>query len=212
PALRDTAHRAGELRHVGDPVLQQVADTFGALRQEVERVLRLDVLREHEHARLWVLLADLARGAQALVGVRRRHADVDDRDLGAVGTHLEEELLRVARLADHLEARVLEQTRDALAEKHGVFGEHDAHRYDSKGISATTLVPPASGLSIDRRPSSTATRSASPRRPEPPAGSAPPMPSSATWTRTRPFGAHPATSIGEARACLTTFAIASETT
>jgi hypothetical protein len=53
---------------------------------------------------------------------------------------------------------------------------------------------------------------ASPRRPEPALGSAPPTPSSATSTTTRPFGADTSTSIDDACACLTTFAIASETT
>src|SRR5207247_10909425 len=134
------------------------------------------------------------------------------RHLRAVGPNLEARLLCRARLADALEPRLLEQAGDALAEKHGVFGEDDAHGYDSRGISATILVPPAGGLSTRRLPSSTATRSASPRRPEPAVGSAPPTPSSATSTTTRPFGAATSTSIDDACACLTTFEIASETT
>ena len=82
-ALADAPHRRDELVDVGDAVLEQVADALGALGEELERVGGLEVLREHEHAGLRVLLADLRRRPQALVGLRRRHADVDDRDVRA---------------------------------------------------------------------------------------------------------------------------------
>ena len=72
-----------------------------------------------------MLLPDLLGGAQALVGVRRRHADVDDRDVRLVRAHLQHQLVGVPRLADDLEAAVLEQPRDALAEEHRVLGQHD---------------------------------------------------------------------------------------
>ena len=55
------------------------------------------------------------------------------------------------------------------------------------GISALIAGPALGGLSTSRRPSSAATRSASPRRPVPSAGSAPPTPSSATVTVARPL-------------------------
>ena len=44
-----------------------------------------------------------ARGPQALVGVRRRHPDVDDRDVRPVGADLAQEVLGVAGLADDLQ-------------------------------------------------------------------------------------------------------------
>src|SRR5207237_1137979 len=79
-----TADRAGELGDGGGTVLEQVPDAFRARGQEIERVFGLDVLRQHDDAGAGVLLANLARGTQALVGVRRRHPDVDDRDIRAV--------------------------------------------------------------------------------------------------------------------------------
>ena len=80
-AVRDPFHRGGELLHVGDAVLEQVADALGVSLEQLERVAGLDVLREHEHADSRVALADLLRGAEPLVGVGRRHPDVDDRDV-----------------------------------------------------------------------------------------------------------------------------------
>ena len=43
---------------------------------------RLDHLREQQHRDLGLLGADLDRRPRALVGLRRRHADVHDRDVG----------------------------------------------------------------------------------------------------------------------------------
>ena len=114
------------------------------------------------------------RGAQALVGVRRRHADVDDRDVGLVGAHLAQQLVGVAGLADDVEARVLEQARDARAQQHRVLGEDYAH-----GISALTVVPPPRGL-LDLEPPVERRDAGRPARagPSRAAGSAPPTPSS----------------------------------
>ena len=66
------------------------------------------------------------RGAQALVGVGRRHPDVDDRDVGLVGADLAQQVLGVAGLAGDLEARLLEQAGEALAQEDGVVGDDDA--------------------------------------------------------------------------------------
>src|SRR5581483_526007 len=209
-ALRDPADGGRELADVADAVLQEVAHPLGAVGEQVEGVLRLDVLREHEHGGAGMALADLAGRAQALVRVGGRHPDVHHRHVRAVRADLQEQLLGGARLPDHLEPGVREQARDPLAQEDGVLGDHDA-RHES-GISATTRVPPPGGLSTSRRPSRTATRSARPRSPEPPPGSAPPTPSSATSTTTRPSGAATRTLAPVAPACLTTFASASETT
>ena len=75
-ATRRTAPRNSSTSD--DAVLEQVADALGAVREQVERVAGLDVLREHEHAGLRVLLADLLarragprRCASAACGCRR---------------------------------------------------------------------------------------------------------------------------------------------
>ena len=61
------------------------------------------------------------------VRLRRRHPDVDDRDVRLVHRDVAEEVLGRARLRDDLEARLVEQPRDPLPEQHRVVGEHDAH-------------------------------------------------------------------------------------
>ena len=122
-ALADAPHRVHEPLDVGDAVLEQVADALGAVREQLERVPLLDVLRQHEHAGLRLPLADRGGGAQALVGVGRRHADVDDGDVGLVRRDLAQQVLGVARLADDLDAGLLEQPRDALAQQHRVVGD-----------------------------------------------------------------------------------------
>ena len=127
-AAGDAAHRVGEGVDVGDAVLEQVAGALGRLREQLDRVGLLDVLGEHEHADVGVVGADLVRGAQALVGVGGRHPDVDDGDVGVVGADLAQQVLGVTGLAGDLEARLLEQAREALAQQHGVVGQHDAKR------------------------------------------------------------------------------------
>ena len=79
--------------------------------------------------------------------MRRRHADVDHRDVGLVRAHLAQEVLAVARLADDLEAGVLEQPHRAAAQQHRVVGDHDPH-----GSSARRTVPSPGGEATVKRP------------------------------------------------------------
>ena len=78
-------------------------------------------------------LADLAGGAHPFVRVRRWHPDVDDRDVGLVAAHLEQQILGSARLAGDLEAGTLQQLSDPLPEEHRVVGDHDAYAIASHG-------------------------------------------------------------------------------
>src|SRR5262249_43733024 len=160
-----------------------------------------------EHAELGMPRAQLPRRPQALVRMRRRHADVHDRDIGALLLHLAQQLVGIARLADNFEAGLGEQASHALAEEQRVVGDHDTH-----GISALSRVPTPGGLSRTSVPPSASTRSDSPRSPDPPAGSAPPSPSSATSTRATPFRRCTVTETACAEAYFATFASASATT
>ena len=79
-ALGDALRRGQELTDVEHAVLQEVAEA--AERDELDGVRRLDVLREHEDAELRVRLLHVPRGEGALVGERRRHADVEHDEVG----------------------------------------------------------------------------------------------------------------------------------
>ena len=73
-----------ELACVEDTILQQVAAVPLPRVHEAERIGRLHVLGEHEDADRRMVGANRLRGAETLVGVRGRHTDVDDRDVGLV--------------------------------------------------------------------------------------------------------------------------------
>ena len=97
-----------------------------------------------------MLLADAAGRDEPLVGVRRRHADVDDRDVRLLCERRgPQELVGVGGLADHVDARVGEQPGESRPDEHDVVGDYDAH-----GITAVTVDVRSCGstvsLSADR--------------------------------------------------------------
>jgi hypothetical protein len=122
---RDPPKRLDELVHVDDPTLEQVADPL-ARREEVCRMLDLDVSREDEDADLRELFADRVRGFEPFGGVRRGHPDVNDHQIRLVLSHELDQLVRVARLADDLEVGPLEQAREPFAQKNVVVCQDDS--------------------------------------------------------------------------------------
>ena len=70
---------------------------------------RFDVLRENENAQLRMVGPDRLRGDETLVRVRRRHPDVDDRDVRPIQTNLSQQSLRVFCLTYDVDACVLQQ-------------------------------------------------------------------------------------------------------
>src|ERR1041385_4269597 len=124
-------------------------------------------------------LGSLLGGYEPLVAHRRRHPDVDDRDVGPVPPDLGEELVGGAGLGSDRDARSGQHAREAFAQDGCVVGQHYTH-----GSSAWMVVPCPGRLAISTLPSRAWMRSVSPRRPEPRNGSAPPMPSSTRSTVT----------------------------
>ena len=80
------------------------------------------------------------------------------------------------------------------------------------GSTQVTVVPRPTGLCTENVPPSASMRSCSPRIPEPRTGSAPPIPSSCTRTRSLPPEASAPTLTTEALACFSALASISETT
>src|SRR5690606_126540 len=133
-----------------------------------------------ENAHLGPAAADLDGGAHALVGVGGRHPDVGDHHVRWSRRHLAQQRLGRAHGGEDLVALFGEEAHQALSQQGGVLGEDDAH-----GSSAVIVVGPPGGLWTVSLPSRAATRPRSPVSP-PPAGSAPPRPSSRTVTSTWP--------------------------
>ena len=86
-------------------------------------------------------LAQLHRRAQAVVLVARRHLDVDHGDVGPVRQRPAQEVLGVAGLRHHVEAGLVEQPHDALAQEDVVLADHDAQglRHRSNAISPASI-------------------------------------------------------------------------
>ena len=158
-AVGDAPGGVEEVVDVEHAVLEQVAEA-AAGRHELDDVAGLDVLGEHEHAGAGCERRIFGRRARALVVVVGRHPHVDDREVRLVLADQREQRVGVARAADDLVAGVLEQPGEALAQEHGVLGDHDAH-----GSCTAIRVPAPGGLSMASVPPWAATRSACPAGP-----------------------------------------------
>src|SRR4051794_5729103 len=205
-ALRHAPDGVDELAHVGDAVLEQVADAAAAIREQLGRERPLDVLRQDEPRQAGHPRARLQRGADALVGERRRQADVDDAHVGLVAHHGADEPGPVLDRGDDLEAALRQQAGEPVAQQREALGDHDPH-----GSSACRRVGPPGGLASRIAPSSASMRLRRPVRPLPD-GSAPPTPSSATWTTRRSPSRETSTVSRVAPLCFTAFVSASATT
>ncbi len=137
--------RVGQRRQIEDPVLQQVADPLGHVLQQPERVRGVEVLRQQQHGRARSRRPQLRSGAQALVGERRRHPDVEDHDVRIVGLDQLLERLGRAGLRRDLDAEVAQDAHDALPDEHHVVDDDDLH-----GKLATYATPPSTGSTSSR--------------------------------------------------------------
>src|SRR6266581_2825139 len=106
-------------------------------------------------------VADPACRTDPLVGERRRHPNVDDREVRLVLAHRGPETIGILDRRDHVVSGILEEATKPFPEQDLVLGDHD-----SPGSSAVTTVPSPSGLSTLRLPPRAATRSVIPPRPE----------------------------------------------
>ena len=80
---------------------------------------------QHHYADLRVVAANRQRGLESLGRVVWGHANVNQRQVRPQLTHEVKEARRIAGLADHIEARALEQAGQPLAQEHVVLGHDD---------------------------------------------------------------------------------------
>src|SRR3954447_18679981 len=198
----DAGQRVEEVVDVEHAVLEQVAEA--AAGHQLDRVASLDVLREQQDAEVRVGRSQAACYLCAIVGVIRRHADVDDRHVGLGLVDGGFKRVGVGGPGDDLVAGIVEQAGASLPTQRPALSDHDPH-----GTTASTVVPCPSLLASASAPPSALTRSPRPASPDPADTVAPPLPSSTIRTSTRPSQRAMRTSIRVASACLTAFAIAS---
>jgi hypothetical protein len=154
-ALGHAAQGIDKNGDVGDPFLEQVAKPAGLVGKQPLGVARLEVLAEHDDCRRRVLLPDAASRDQALVGVGRRHPDVDDRDIRIFQGDQAQERIGVGRFPDHVDPGVGEQSSESRPDQHDVIGNYDPH-----GITAVTTVAPVAVFDMVSCPPRAPTRSA----------------------------------------------------
>ena len=172
-ARGDPADAGRELLKVLDAILEQVTGSPRAILDERERVVHLNVLREHQHADGGMSIPDGPSRHEPLVAMLGRHPDVDDRNVRSLSVDEREQAVRVGGLTRDVEPPLGQEASETFPEQQRVVGERYAH-----GSSAVSAVPRPAELSMLSRPSSEATRSESPRRPVPAPIAAPPTPSS----------------------------------
>src|SRR6478735_5251482 len=104
------------------------------------------------------------------MGVRRRHPDVHDGNVGPVLLDRVDERTGITDRGHHLDSRLDEQAGQSLSQQRGVVRDHYPH-----GSTASRRVPPSAPGPTESRPPSAATRSDNPCSPLP-RGSTPPTP------------------------------------
>ena len=114
-----------------DPLLEQVAEPRDPVGEQLEGVVLLDVLREHDDADGRVLGPDLLGRVDPLGRVGRRHPDVGEDGVRAVDSATDcEQRLRVGHAVDELDGVDLgEQAGDALPYQEVVVREDDAEHH-----------------------------------------------------------------------------------
>lgn len=91
---------------------------------------------------------------KSLIGVGRRHADVDDEDLRPQAPGNLADLVGLADLGHNLVTAFDEQLGQAVAQDRVVLGDRQpGHRCVPDGTTAVMVVGPPAGLSMSSRPS-----------------------------------------------------------
>ena len=162
-AVGDPPHRRDELLDVADPVLQQVADARRRSRPSSFSASPSSRYCDSTSTPTVGCSARISSAAlQALVGVGRRQADVDDRDVGRARAHHRQQV--VGRLATCRPPRT--RCRRAVARALRASSTLSSAITTRMGSPLCTRVPPPDGVQTRSRPPSASTRSASPRSPD----------------------------------------------
>src|SRR5262249_26180115 len=106
--LDDALERLEKVVHIRDAALQQISAPLAA-DEEIHRMLYFDVGREHEYPEARILRAYRVRRLETFRRVCRRHADVDDQQVGLVLAARPNRGRPIVGLSDNVEARALQE-------------------------------------------------------------------------------------------------------
>ena len=123
---RDARDRIDERVDISNTLLQQVSDTLRALTDQIERVVLLVELRQHQDAGIRTLSTKLERRPQPIVHITGRHLDIDHSHIGAMGKRPAQKGLCIAGLRSHLKPGLDKKANYPLAKKHVVLADHHA--------------------------------------------------------------------------------------
>jgi PAS domain S-box-containing protein len=126
-ASSDPFQRIDQVSNLLDPVLEEVSDAFAAV-EDVHRSFRLDMRREQQNPRFGELFADRAGGVKALERMRRRHPDVDDREIGHVVAHERQKSRCVTGLADDVVPGSTQEARNPFAQENVIVRQDNPSR------------------------------------------------------------------------------------
>src|SRR4051794_32898229 len=128
-----------------DVLLQEIRPACSAELEELDRVVRIDVLADDDDADVGRLVTEERCSADSFVRVRRRHADVGDDDIGPFTLDGLHERRVVGAVLDYLDlAFLVEDLPDSLPYEVAVFGDYEAvHGGWGRGCAHFTLTFPS---------------------------------------------------------------------
>jgi hypothetical protein len=163
-ALGDGLDRREQLCAAVEAVLEEVGAALRAPFQQRQRVARVGMGAHRDDADLRMGPAELGRHANALVGHRRGHPDVDEHDVGVAGVDRCLQLLAVGTHGDELDlVAAAEQARERLADEEAVVGHGDAQRHVPSVTPRRGALQggtPAGGPGVGTQPEGSASASA----------------------------------------------------
>ncbi len=123
---RDLSQRPDDLVHVGDPLLQQVAEPGRPVLEQFVDVELVGVLGQHDDARGRVFGSDLFSRPDPFVRAGRGHADVGEHGVGRLAGDGRHEFLVGGRGADDLDvARLMQEGHCPFPNEVVILREHD---------------------------------------------------------------------------------------
>jgi hypothetical protein len=117
PARRHTPNRVDEARDIADAMLEEVADAPGTISEQLARIMVLQELRQHEYGDVGLCRADLARGAEPVVGAVGGHLDVGDDHVGFMRPGFADQVGSVRCNGNDIETSLRENVNHTLANK-----------------------------------------------------------------------------------------------